>query len=141
MFVGGRINQTSIPISMTGNLELEIVKTFKYLSTFLDESLSFCDLVDYVYKRACFFLLRKLNILMLVSIFSHCSLVIRVGSKYTFWDQIQIHCFLRFQFKYKFPIQIQITAILYSKTLPFLKFNLNMIQIPGPCSHYSSSVS
>ena len=73
---------------MTGYLEVDIVKSFKYLGTFLDESLSFCDLVD-VYKRACLFLLSKLNMFMLASTFSNFSLVIRVGFKYTFWDQIQ----------------------------------------------------
>ena len=37
---------------MIDNQEVEIVKSFKYLSTVLDERLSFCDHVDYVYKRA-----------------------------------------------------------------------------------------
>ena len=42
---------------------MEIVKSFKYLGTLLDENLSFCDHVDYVYKRAQqrLFLMRKLN--------------------------------------------------------------------------------
>ena len=42
---------------------MEIVKSFKYLGTLFDESLSFCDHVDYVYMRAQqrIFLLRKLN--------------------------------------------------------------------------------
>ena len=31
---------------------VEIVKSFKYLGTLLGESLSFCDHVDYVYKKA-----------------------------------------------------------------------------------------
>ena len=84
---------------MTGNLEVEIVKSFKYLGTFLDESLSFYDLVDYVYKKACLFFLSKLNILMLARTFSHFSLVIRFGSKYTFWDQIQIQL-SQIKFKY-----------------------------------------
>ena len=39
------------------------MKTFKYPGTLLDESLSFCEHVDYVYKRAQqrLLLLRKLN--------------------------------------------------------------------------------
>ena len=39
------------------------MKSLKYLDTLLDESLSFCDHVDYVYKKAHqrLFLLRKLN--------------------------------------------------------------------------------
>ena len=42
---------------------MEIVKSFKYLGTLLGENLSYCDHVDYVYKRAQQrpFLLRKLN--------------------------------------------------------------------------------
>ena len=62
MFVGGRVNQTQKPIFIN-NQEVEIVKSFKYLGTLLDESLSFCDHVDYVYKRAQqrLFLLRKLK--------------------------------------------------------------------------------
>ena len=45
------------------NQEVEIVKSFKCLGTLLDESLSFCDHVDYVYKKAQqrLFLLRKLK--------------------------------------------------------------------------------
>ena len=46
------------------------------------------------------------------------------GSNTTQQNQIQIHWFSRFQLKYD------------SSTLPFFKFDLNMIQI-----HYSSSVS
>ena len=59
---GGRINQTPEPI-LIDNQEVEIVKSFKYLDTVLDERLSFCDHVDYVYKRAQqrLFLLRKLK--------------------------------------------------------------------------------
>ena len=43
--------------------EVEIVKSFKYLDTLHDESLSFCDHVDYVYKKAQqrLFLMRKLK--------------------------------------------------------------------------------
>ena len=58
-------------------------------------------------------------------------------------NQIQIHCFSRFQYKYnyKFPIQIQIHChFLFkydSNTLPFLKFDINMIQI---LAHVSSIV-
>ena len=39
------------------------MKSFKYLGTLLDESLSFCDHVDYIYKKAQqrLFLLRKLK--------------------------------------------------------------------------------
>ena len=42
---------------------MELVKNFMYLDTLLDESLSFCDHVDYVYNRAQqrLFLLRKLT--------------------------------------------------------------------------------
>ena len=42
---------------------MEVVKNFKYLSNLLEESLSFCDHVDYVFKRALqrLFLLRKLK--------------------------------------------------------------------------------
>ena len=60
----------------------------------------------------------------------------RVGFKYTFCNQIQLS-----QIKYKyiaFPdfnskattnFKYKYTAIFYSNTLPFLKFELNMIQI------------
>ena len=42
--------------------EVEIVKSFKYLGTLLGERLSFCDHVDYVYKKAQrLFLSRKLK--------------------------------------------------------------------------------
>ena len=51
MFGGGRINQTP-ELILINNQEVEIVKSFKYLGTVLDERLSFCDHVDYVYKRA-----------------------------------------------------------------------------------------
>ena len=62
MFGGGRISQTPEPI-LINNQEVEIVKSFKYLGTVLDERLSFCEHVDYVYKRAQqrLFLLRKLK--------------------------------------------------------------------------------
>ena len=42
---------------------MEIVKNFKYLGTLLDENLSFCDHVDYDYKKyqQRIFLLRTLN--------------------------------------------------------------------------------
>ena len=63
MFGGGKVNQTPKPIFID-NQEVEIVvKTVKYLGTLLDESLSFCEHVDYVYKKAHqrLFLLRKLN--------------------------------------------------------------------------------
>ena len=49
MFGGGRINQTD---TNTDIQEGDIVKSVKYLGTLLDESLSFCDHVDYVYKTA-----------------------------------------------------------------------------------------
>ena len=62
MFGGVRTTQPSKPIFID-NQEVEIVKSFKYLGTLLDESLSFCEHVDYVYKKAQqrLFLLRKLN--------------------------------------------------------------------------------
>ena len=62
VFGGGRISQTPEPI-LINNQEVEIVKSFKYLGTVLDERLSFCEHVDYVYKRAQqrLFLLRKLK--------------------------------------------------------------------------------
>ena len=62
VFGGGRISQTPEPI-LINNQEVEIVKSFKYLGTVLDERLSFCEHVDYVYKRAQqrLFLLRKLE--------------------------------------------------------------------------------
>ena len=46
------------------NQEIEIVKSFKYLGTLLDASLSICDHVDCVYKKAQqrLFLLRKLKL-------------------------------------------------------------------------------
>ena len=62
MFGGGRISQTREPI-LINNQEVEILKSFKNLGTVLDERLSFCEHVDYVYKRAQqrLFLLRKLK--------------------------------------------------------------------------------
>ena len=62
VFGGGRISQTPEPI-LINNQEVEIVKSFKYLGTVLDWRLSFCEHVDYVYKRAQqrLFLLRKLK--------------------------------------------------------------------------------
>ena len=64
MFVGGRINQTPKPI-VIGNQEVELVKSFKISRYFTYENLSFCDHVDYVYKRTQqrLFLLRKLKCL------------------------------------------------------------------------------
>ena len=50
----------------------------------------------------------------------------------------QIHCFSWFQFK--FPIHCHLLVKYNSSTLPFLKFDSNMIQIHGPCFYYSSSV-
>ena len=66
VFRRGRISQTPEPI-LINNQEVEIVKSFKYLGIVLDERLSFCEHVDYVYKRARqrLFLLRK-HILQLV---------------------------------------------------------------------------
>ena len=60
VFGGGRISKTPEPI-LINNQEVEIVKSFKYLGTVLDERL--CEHVDYVYKRAQqrLFLLRKLK--------------------------------------------------------------------------------
>ena len=67
------------------------------------------------------------------------------NTKTTQPNQIQIHCFSRFQFKYKCSIQIQIHChFLFkydSNTLPFLKFDSNMIKIHGLCFCYNSSVS
>ena len=62
VFGGGRISQTPESI-LINNQEVEIVKSFKYLGIVLDERLSFCEHVDYVYKRAQqrLFLLRKLK--------------------------------------------------------------------------------
>ena len=62
MSVGERTIQPPKPICIY-NQEVEIVKSFKYLDTLLDESLSFCDDIDYVYQRAQqrLFLLRKLK--------------------------------------------------------------------------------
>ena len=51
MFGGGRTAQPPKPIRID-NQEIEVMKTFKYLGILLDESLSFCDHVDYVYKKA-----------------------------------------------------------------------------------------
>ena len=51
VFGGERINQTPEPI-LIDDQEVEIVKSFRYLDTVLDERLSFCHHVDYVYKRA-----------------------------------------------------------------------------------------
>ena len=51
MFGGGKISHTPEPI-LINNQEVEIVKSCKYLGTVLDERLSFCEHVDYVYKRA-----------------------------------------------------------------------------------------
>ena len=68
-----------------------------------------------------------------------------LGSNITQPNQIQIHCFSRFQFKYKCSIQIQIHSHFWfkydSNTFPFLKFDSNMIQIHGLFYHYISSVS
>ena len=62
VFGGGRISQTPESI-LINNLEVEMVNSFKYLGTVLNERLSFCEHVDYVYKRAQqrLFLLRKLK--------------------------------------------------------------------------------
>ena len=62
LFGGGRTTQPPKPIFIDTQ-EVETVKCFKYLGTLLDESLSFCDLVDYVYKKVQqrLFLLRKVN--------------------------------------------------------------------------------
>ena len=59
---GGRTTKLPKPIFID-NQEVEIVKSFKCLGTLLDESLSFCDHVEYVYKKAQkrLLLLRKLN--------------------------------------------------------------------------------
>ena len=50
MFGGGRTTQPPKPIFID-NQEVEIVKSFKCLGTLLDESLSFCDNLYYVYKK------------------------------------------------------------------------------------------
>ena len=62
MFGGGRTTRPPRPM-FVDNQEVAIVKSFKYLGTLLDESQSFCDHVDYVYKKAQqrLFLLRKLK--------------------------------------------------------------------------------
>ena len=62
MFGGGRTTRPQKPIFID-NQKVEIVKSFKYLGILVDESLSFCDHVDYVYKKAQqrLFLLRKLK--------------------------------------------------------------------------------
>ena len=47
------------------------------------------------------------------------------------------NCFSRFQFKYNYKFPIQIHGHFWfkydSSTLPFLKFDLNMVQIRDPC--------
>ena len=63
---------------------------------------------------------------------------IRVESKYTFWDLIQIHLS---QIKYIAFLDFNSNKKLNSNTLPFLKCYSNTIQIHGSCFHYSSSVS
>ena len=62
MFGGGRTTQPPKPI-FTDDQEVEIVKSFKYLGTLLDESLSFSGHVEYVDKKMQqrLFLLRKLK--------------------------------------------------------------------------------
>ena len=62
MFGGGRITQPPRQIFID-NQKLEIMKSFKYLGTLRDDSLSFFDHFDYGYKKAqqTLFLLTKLN--------------------------------------------------------------------------------
>ena len=54
--------QTARPVS-TDNQEVEIVNSFKYLGTLIDQNLTFCNHVDFVYKKAHqrLFLLRRLE--------------------------------------------------------------------------------
>ena len=70
---------------------------------------------------------------------------IRSRSKYTFWDEIRLS-----QIKYKYIVFLDFNSntntlpFLFrydSNTLPFLKFDSDMIRIHGLCFHYSSSVS
>ena len=65
---------TTEPI-LINNQEVQIVKSFKYLDTVLDERLSFGEHVDYVYKRAQqrLFYWESWKALMLASTFSNLS--------------------------------------------------------------------
>ena len=58
---GGKGRQTARPVSID-NQEVEIVNSYKYLGTLIDQNLIFCDHVDLVYKKAQqrLFLLRRL---------------------------------------------------------------------------------
>ena len=62
MFGGERTTQPPKLIFIDSQ-EVEIVKSFRYLGTLLDESSSFCDHVNHVYKKAQqrLYLLRKLK--------------------------------------------------------------------------------
>ena len=62
VFRKGKAGNTSTPIYID-NQGVDIGSSFKYLGTLIDTNLTFCDHIDYVYKKAQqrFYLLRKLQ--------------------------------------------------------------------------------
>ena len=70
VFGKGKAGNTPTPIYID-NQGVDIVSSYKYLGTFSDTNLTFCDHVDYIYKKTQhrLYLLRKLQALMLVSTF------------------------------------------------------------------------
>ena len=81
-------------------------------------------------------LLKVNNFCFCVSTVLHCSHgwvqihLLESNTNTTHPNHVQIHCFSRFQYNYKFPIQIQIHCLFLIKIhCHFLTFDLNMIQI------------
>ena len=62
VFGKGKAGNTPTPIYID-NQGVDIVSSFKYLGTLIDTNLTFCDHIDYVYKKAQqrLYLLRKLQ--------------------------------------------------------------------------------